>query len=137
EGIVASLTFIGVFTIPHGFSSPGRAAIALGLHAVELVLLSPLGYIFVSALARFIQSVVEKENDDWPGAFRVVVGAKSLAASLLISIVAVDFVGKVLEERPFNVTETLIEALIFVLLIAYLIVLERSQHAAADPVKRK
>jgi hypothetical protein len=138
EGIIACATFLGLKPLPDGFSSASTASMALGLKAVELALLAPLGYVFVSALTNFVQALVEQEEDEtlveqeekWADALRVVVGVKSLATSLLISIAAADFVGKILQERSFDIANTLIEVLIVVILIGYLIVLERSQHAA-------
>src|SRR5262245_15757665 len=125
EGIVACLTFAHIVPPPPGFSSADKAAIALGLKAVELVLLAPLGYVFVSALATFVQALVEQKDDDWTGAFRVIVGVKSLATSLLISIVAVDFIGKILEGQTLETAGSLIQGFNFILLIIYLLVLER------------
>lgn len=103
---------------------------ALGLKSVELVLMAPLGYLFVSALANFSLALVEGEEGAWSEAFRAVVGVKTLSTSLLISIVAVDFVGKILEGKTLDLVTSLIEGMVFVILVAYLIVLERSQHVA-------
>jgi hypothetical protein len=137
EGLLACLTFMGKIAPPAGFTSSSKAAITLGLRAVELVLLAPLGYVFVNALATFVQALAEQKPDEndgesrgevWSRAFRVVVGVKSLAASLLISIIAVDFVGKILEERVFDVWQSLIGGMVFVMLVAYLITLEVSLH---------
>lgn len=132
EGIIACATFLGLMPLPAGFLSASTASMDLGLKAVELALLAPLGYVFVSALTNFVQALVEPGEDDekWADALRIVVGVKSLATSLLISIAAADFVGKILQERPFDIANTLIEVLIVVVLIGYLIVLEKSQHAA-------
>jgi hypothetical protein len=137
EGVIACATFIGLRPLPAGFSSASTASMALGLKAVELALLAPLGYVFVSALTNFVQALVEQEDDEkWADALRIVVGVKSLATSLLISIAAADFVGKILQERSFDIVNTLIEVLIVVILIGYLIVLERSQHAT-QPAHRR
>jgi uncharacterized membrane protein YqhA len=128
EGLVACLTFIGVRPPPQEFAAPGIASMVLGLKAVELALLAPLGYIFVSALTTFVQALVEDEGEEWTDPLRTVVAAKSLSVSLLISIAAVDFVGKILQEKNFEIANSLIEAMIIVILIGYLLVLEKSQH---------
>lgn len=130
EGVSALLTFVGYLPPRHGFSSTHEASMALALKSVEFVLIAPLGYVFVSALANFVLALVEGKGDAWSQAFRAVVGVKALATSLLISIVAVDLVGKILEEKVLDLASSLIEGLVFAILVGYLIILERGQHVS-------
>jgi len=135
EGAKALLIFFGYLPVPEGFASTDKAAMELGLKSIELILLAPLGYVFVSALANFIVALVEG-GDSWSQAFRAVIGVKALATSLLISIVAADFVGKILEEKALDLVSSLIEAMVFISLVGYLLVLERSQNAGTAEHRR-
>jgi hypothetical protein len=128
----ALTVFFGFSAIPSGFSSKEDAAMALGLKAVEIILFAPLAYLFVSALARFVRAIGEVQGDAWSNAYRAVVGVKSLATTMLISIVAADFVRKILEGQLLDVPNTLLEVLIFLVLTTYLLVLERSQRKTAE-----
>ena len=125
EGAKACLIFFGRIAPPLGFSSPDGAAMELGLKAVELVLLAPLGYLFVSSLAIFIRALVEQESEAWVSALHLVEGVKTLATSLLISIVAADLVGKILKADLLPVSTVLMEGMIFLLLITYFVALAR------------
>jgi hypothetical protein len=129
EGAKASLVYFGLVPIPNGFSSVDKAAMELGLKAVELVLLAPLGYLFVTSMAIFIHALVEEDDNAWVEALHLVEGVKTLATSLLISIVAADLVGKILKDEPMPVATTLIECVIFVLLTGYLAALGRRSTA--------
>ena len=102
----------------------------LGLRSVELVLLAPLGYPFVSVFAGFVEAMAI-DGDNLSVGFRATIRVKSLATSLLISVIATNFVGRILEGQKQDVRQALIEVAIFVVLVAYLAVLERasSHHA--------
>jgi hypothetical protein len=98
----------------------------MGLSALELILLAPLGYLFVSALALFVKALVEKDGEEWLRALHMVVGIKALGTSLLISILAADLIGRILREGHLDVVLTAIELVAFCVLIGYLVVLEKS-----------
>jgi hypothetical protein len=125
EGLRSILIFFGLAQLPEGFSSRDLAAMEFGLRAVELLLLAPLGYIFVTALAIFIRDLSEKKPDAWHSAHRLLLGVKSLSTSLLISVVAADFVSKILRAEPLSTWDTFMEGIVFCLLVGYLVILER------------
>lgn len=120
--------FFHLIPPPREFISSEEAAMALGLKAIEFFLLAPLGYLFTSALAAFIQALVDKGGDSWTAALRALVGLKSLATSMLLSIIAVDFVSKVLTGSKLALMNSFIEGGFFLLLVAYLVVLERTHR---------
>lgn len=137
EGFVALRTFFGHAPSPGEASMSDRTAMELGLKSFELVLMAPLGYVLVSALAHFVVALDVGTRDDWSEAFRAVVGVKALATSLLISIVGANFVGKILEDRPLDLMTSIVETLVFIVLVVYLLVLEHSQNASRKDRERK
>lgn len=124
KAIRASLIYFSVLTAPREFNSPEAAMLSMVLRSVELLLLAPLGYLVTSALAVFIMTLVEEGETQWVPALRELVAVKSLSISILLSIIAVDFVNKVLTREPLEVTDAAIEGTFFLLFIGYLFVLE-------------
>ena len=130
EGGRALLIFTTMLPVPTGFGTSEDAAMALALKAIELILLAPLAHLFIQALARFIREIGEDRN--WAASYRGIVVVKSLTTTLLISIVAADFVRKVLEGGSLDISNTLLEGAVFLLLVGYLLVIERGERTRSS-----
>lgn len=105
------------------FKTGKVAAIVQGLQSVEIILLAPLSYVFISAIGNFVTKIGET-GQRWREALQALVAAKSLTTSLLASIIAVDLVGRILSGKKLVTEDILLECLIFVVLVGYLLFLE-------------
>lgn len=113
---------IGIGSAPT--SSDIIDAMQIALKGVEFILLAPLSYVFLSALGHFVTEL-EEEDGEWRDAFHAVVGVKSLAISLITSLVAVELASKVLRDAELPLEKTLLQCLFLALLIVLLFVLDR------------
>ncbi|MEM6258325.1 MAG: hypothetical protein AAGI37_08430 [Planctomycetota bacterium] len=119
---------------------PQMVSMTKAIKAVELILLAPLSYVFVSTLVGYL-SAIDDQQRNWMESLRKVAGAKSLIASLLASIVSVDLVGIVLKSsmaEPGSVSlhwqDIALRCLVIVVLILYLFVIEKGVHHASKRI---
>jgi len=123
EGFKACTLLFGMTVPPQRFASAEHAAIEPGIRSIELILLAPLGYVLVGAIAIYIKALVEGEGEAWVKALHLVEGVKSLVTSLLLSILATDMVGRALKDEPLAFMPIAAECLVMGVLLAYLLLL--------------
>lgn len=118
-------------------SFPSKSALCDIVHGIEYFLLSPLAFLVIDALLKYVATMFdlpsESESEEHERRARAqLMMAKVFTVSLLAAAVATYLVGKAISDAPLELEQVLSAGFVLIVLLVFLIIVERSAHAAHE-----